>query len=275
MGATATDLCRTVKHKLYRWDEHLGRFRRSCDAARIPLLTSHDELTRIADELVNHNSAWLSAEQDLALVLFATPGSIGFYGGGEGGVGDGAGTLGMHTFPLPFARYRRIFREGAQLALAQTRQVSASAIDPRIKQRSRLHWWLADREIQESHPGAFAVLVDDIGNLTETAAANLLVVQKGVVLSPPRGTILEGISLGTVRELCADLNIAFEERFITPSDAETAEEIMLSSTPYCLCGVSRFNSRSMTWPGKVFQRLLAGWSQLIDLDIRNQIETVD
>src|SRR3954451_8511630 len=77
MGATVTDLVRTVRHRLYRWDDHFARFRHSCRAAQIfPPLPQH-ELSRFAHELVEHNAALLRSEQDLALVLFVTPGSIG------------------------------------------------------------------------------------------------------------------------------------------------------------------------------------------------------
>ena len=48
----------------------------------------------------------------------------------DGGPGDGPPTLGLHTFPLPFARYARLFREGARLVVPPTRQVPPASIDP-------------------------------------------------------------------------------------------------------------------------------------------------
>jgi branched-chain amino acid aminotransferase len=273
LGATVTDLCRTVRHRLYRWDDHLARFRHSCRAAQISLPVNQDELTRIAGELVDHNAKLLDPQEDLALVVFVTPGLIGYYGGSEGGAGDAEPTFGMHTFPLPFRRYQRLFREGANLVTPATRQVPAACVDPHIKQRSRMHWWLADREVHAQYPGAMALLLDVYGHLTETAAANVLLVKGGIVLSPPRATILGGISLGVVVELCRELGIPFVKKPLTPEDARSADEMMLTSTPYCLAGVSRFNGAVVPWPGAIFQRLLAAWSERIGLDIRAQIET--
>src|SRR5947207_1078560 len=123
MGATITDLCRTVRHELYRWDDHLSRFRRSCRATYLYLAITDEEITRHAHELVAHNAGLLQPDKDLALVLFATPGPIGYYAGLDGGPGDAAPTFGMHTLPLPFARYRQFFREGAHLAVPATQQV--------------------------------------------------------------------------------------------------------------------------------------------------------
>ncbi len=273
MGVTVTDLCRTVRHRLYRWEDHFARFRNSCRAAQLYPPVPENELSRIAHELVAHNAGLIQPGDDLVLVLFVTPGPIGYYAGMAGGLGDAAPTFGMHTFPLPLARYRRLFSAGAHLAVPATRQVPSVCVDPRIKQRSRFAWWLAGREVQFAHPGgeAMAVLLDEHGCLTETASANLLIVKDGVVQSPPRHTILGGISLLVVEELCRDLGMAFVEEPLSVHDAYTADEMMLTSTPWCLCGVSRFNGVPVPWPGAVFQRLLAAWSERIGLDIRGQI----
>jgi branched-chain amino acid aminotransferase len=275
MGATITDLCRTVRHALYLWEDHLTRFRNSCRAAQLALPVSVHELTNIARDLVAHNAQFVQAEEDLALVLFITPGAIGYYSGLPGGVGDAPPTFGMHTLPLPLARYRHLFREGAHLAVPPTRQMPAACVDPQIKHRSRLHWWLADREVHHLHPGAAAVLLDADGHLTETAAANVLLVKQGQVLSPPRAGILPGISLQVVEDLCKERGIPFAERPLTVVDARTADEIMLTSTPYCLCGVSRFDGQMLPWPGSLTKLLQTAWSAKIGLDFCRQIENVE
>jgi branched-subunit amino acid aminotransferase/4-amino-4-deoxychorismate lyase len=270
-GATVTDLCRTFRHQLYRWPEHLARFRGSCVYAGIYPDISVDDLTRAAEHLVDHNARLLPPHQDLALVVFATPGPIGYYGGLEGGPGDGPATLGMHTFPLPFSRYRRLLTEGAHLVVPSTRHIPPVCIDPRVKQRSRLHWWLAEREAHRVDAGAIALLLSTEGQVTETAAANFLLVREGKVISPPRSTVLAGISLQVVEELCAELSIPFEERPLGLYDCLNAAEAMLTSTSYCLAGVSRINGVPLPWPGTLTARLLDAWSERVGLDIRAQI----
>jgi branched-chain amino acid aminotransferase len=269
-GATVTDLCRTFRQQLYRWPDHLARFRRSCAATHIHLPVSDEELMRHATDLVLHNAALLGPGQELALVVFATPGPVGYYAGLGGGVGDGPGTFGMHTFPLPFARYRRLFLEGAHLVVPPTRHVPAACVDPRVKQRSRLHWWLADREAARAEPGAIALLLDLDGHVTETAGANFLVVRAGTVLSPPPQAVLGGVSLQVVRELCDQAGIPFAERSLPLADCLTADEALLTSTPYCLAGVSRIDGTPLPWPGPMFQKLLALWSAAVGVDIAAQ-----
>jgi branched-chain amino acid aminotransferase len=271
MGATVTDLCRTFRFRLFRWADHLRRFRRGCEAARIPQPHSDKELTRIAGRLVEHNRSFLKPEADLAVVIFATPGVVGYYFGEPGGAGDASPTLGMHTFPLPFGRYRRLFEEGATLAIPSIRQVHAACIDPRVKQRSRLHWWLADREVRARTPAAMALLLDEDGHATETAAANFLIVRNGVVVSPPSSAILGGISLQVTRELCDRLGIGFVEQPLTPADCFTADEALLTSTPYGLAPVQQLEQKTFPARGPIGTNLMQCWNEVVGLDIGRQI----
>jgi branched-subunit amino acid aminotransferase/4-amino-4-deoxychorismate lyase len=271
MGVTVTDLCRTFRRRPFRLADHVARFRASCDGARVAQPRPDAEVTRLAEELVARNAPLLAPEGDLALVLFASPGPVGYYLGELGGPGDGPPTFGMHTFPLPFGRYARLFTEGARLVIPRTRQVPAASVDPRIKQRSRLHWWLADREARQADPGATALLLDPDGHVTETAAANLLLVRGGVVYTPPRSSVLPGVSLRVTEELCHELGAPFEERPLRPADCFGADEAMLASTPFGLAGVRSVDGVALPWPGPTFERLLAGWNGRAGLDLRRQI----
>jgi branched-chain amino acid aminotransferase len=268
-GVTITDFCRTFHRRLFRWEDHLARFRRDCRACFVPLLASDEELTEAALRLVEHNASLLPAGGELALVSFATPGPLGVYAGAPGQ--DGPPTLCLHTFSLSFARYRRFFAEGIALAVGPA---SRAGPLPPVKHRSRLHWWLADhllRQRDDVPPGTLALLTDDEGRLTETAIGNLLVVRDGIVGSPPAGTVLDGISLRVVRELCSELGIAFVEEALTAADLAAASEAMLCGTAFCVAGVRWFEGHAIPWPGPITRRLLAAWSDKVGLDIAAQL----
>lgn len=253
-GATATDRARTFHGRLFRLADHLTRFRQSCDLARIPQPVPDDEIAGIAERLVAHN---YPLQGELTLILFATPGPPG-----------GPPTLGLHTEPIPFARHRHLFTDGATLVIPSVRH--ATPVDPRAKVRSRLFWWLAEREVHDRDATASAVLLDAEGLVTETAAANVLAVIDGVVISPPRRTILNGVSLRVVEELCGELGVPFAERPLTPDECRQADEALLTCTTYCLVGVRRFDGTELPCPGVVTQRLLAAWSARVGLDIAAQ-----
>jgi branched-chain amino acid aminotransferase len=266
-GATITDLCRTFRHRLYRWPEHLARFRFGCQSAFIEVPLDDAAITRTAEELVAHNAAMLDATGDLALVLFATPGPIGYYLGQVISAGEQP-TFSMHTFPLPFVRYRPWIEHGVWLATPSVRAVPAVCIDPHIKQRSRMHWRLAHKQVPAE---AQALLLDLDGNVTETASANFLLARDGTLISPPRASILEGLSLGVVSELAAKIGIPMAYRPISLEECYAADEALLTCTTFCLAGVRRINDRDLPWPGPTLRRLLEAWNAEVGIDIHQQI----
>ena len=266
-GATVTDLCRTFRQRLYRWADHLARFRQSCQLAHIGLSLSDAEINHRAQQLVAHNASLIHAHHDLALVLFATPGPIGYYLGQSTEVGADP-TFGMHTFPLPFARIHASIEQGVYLITTGVRQIPTACIDPHIKQRSRMHWWLAQHQ---AYDGTQALLLDMDGHVTETASANFLLVKDGTIVSPPRNSILGGISLQVVTELCGRLGIPMAYRPISLDVCYAADEALLTCTSYCVAGVSQINDHALRWPGLMLARLLEAWNAEVGIDIHGQI----
>jgi branched-chain amino acid aminotransferase len=268
-GAMVTDRLRTFRQRFFLLEQHLQRFRRSCELAAVPLRCPPQELESIARGLLDRNRPRLGADGEMALVMFATPGPAGAL---VGHLDNGPPTIGMYAFPVSFARLRRMFEEGGRLALSE-RAVPSSCIDPHIKHRSRLPWWLAEREIP---PGAAPLLVTPRPEhfVRETPAANFLTVREGTVISPPRQAILNGIGLNVVERLCGNLGIPFTEREMTAAElVASPAECLLTNSSFCIAGVSELAGQPLPWPGPVWHKLLAAWSDLVGLDIARQIRT--
>jgi branched-chain amino acid aminotransferase len=288
-GATVVDNARTFRHRLFRWPDHLARFRRDCEACYVPLEVTDEHLTETAEELVAHNAKLLPPGGELQLVTFATPGSLGFY---LGDPHNGPPTLGMVTYPLPFGRYRRFFTNGVTLAFAGRQSFAANdALPPTVKHRSRLHWHIAERTLRDPlhpffNPGAVAVLHDGWGAIDTAVGAVLAATPEAVLHCPPHA-VQDSISTKVVGELCAAAGLTFAVapfpmdrlcRPLLPDDARTqlagVSEMMLAGTGFCLAGVRRFGSRDrcrdFRWPGPVFARLLAAWNDVVGLDIAKQ-----
>lgn len=263
MGATVTDMARTYGGTLYRWSDHLARFRVSAAAAQIEVRPTDEQIAAWATELAQRNRTG----GELCLVLFATPGPIGFYLGEPGSVGEGEPTFGMHTFPLPVERFRKTIAEGATLMVPSVRAVSAASVDPHIKQRSRMHWWLADREARQRGPGMQAILLDEDGFVTETAAANLVAVQRGTLRMPRCQRVLPGISLLALTDVAAAEGLAIEEADLSFDEVLKADELLLTSTPYGLAGVRRLELQEFAYPGPMFVRLRDAWSRQLGRDL--------
>ncbi|MBI3922099.1 MAG: aminotransferase class IV [Armatimonadetes bacterium] len=274
IGATVTDLARTFKHELFRLEDHVQRFYRSCKYARIQPRVPLEETLQLSRELVRRNCELISDEQEIALVWFITPGEFSVYAGGAGMAGDMEPTFCMHTFPLPFQVWQHYYTQGVHVITPSTRHVPPQCVDPKIKCRSRMHWWLADQETHLVDPKAITLCLDLEGNVTETSGSNFLIVQNGAVVQPSSRNILPGISQQTVREICGQLGLGYEVRDFQVHDVINAEEAFLASTPYCLAPVTKINGVTIgdgTPGGPVFRKILTAWSAVVGLDIQQQI----
>ncbi len=223
-------------------------------------------------ELLAHNGRLLDDAAEMGLVHFVTAGEHAVYAVGR--PPRTGPTVCVHTFALPFALWADKLKRGTRLLTPSIRQVPPQCWDANMKCRSRMHYYLAEREVHRADPEASALLLDLAGNVTETSTGNFFLVARGVLVSPTLDNTLPGISRATVIELAGELGIPFEERDIPVSAAEHAEEAFLSSTSYCLMPVTRINDAPLGdgQPGPVYRRLLTAWSQRVGLNIERQME---
>jgi branched-subunit amino acid aminotransferase/4-amino-4-deoxychorismate lyase len=273
MGATVTDQARTFHHKLFRLDDHLARLFRSLAAAQLEIGLTHDQLAAIAGELVAHHATLIDEDDELGLVIFVTAGEYRTYAPAIGRVPRAGPTVCAHTFELPFEIWADKLARGFHLITPPIRHVPPQCLDPAIKCRSRMHFYLADRVVRQQDPDAAALLLDLAGHVTETSTANFLMVQTGAIVSPTRANTLAGVSRANVVDLAEQLGIPFIERDITPDQAAAADEALLASTPYCLMPVTRINGTPIGdgVPGPVFRRLIEAWSRQVGLDVAGQV----
>jgi branched-chain amino acid aminotransferase len=271
LGATVSEQLRTFGGRLFRLDQHLQRLVDSLEVIGVDPGLSLDQFKATANDLVAKNRPLYDADDDLGLAIFVTPGAYPTFA-----PPDASGpTVCLHTYPAPFHRFAHLYEEGDGLAVPTVRQVSSRSWPRRLKCRSRMHYYLADRQAREIDPNGRALLLDEDGFVTEATTASLIIVEKGpTIVSPPHEKILPGISVAVIAQLAAKLGIPFVERDLKPADVATAEEILLAGTTPCVLPVTRFNGQpiSSPRPGPVFRQLIAAWSELVGVDIVGQAQ---
>src|SRR5436309_2368028 len=274
LGATVTEMTRTFHQRPWRLDQHLDRLFRSLRYTRMDIGLSKEQLADVSRELVAHNARLLGDGEELGLIHFVTAGEFSTYAGMAGRAARTTPTVCSHTFPMPFELWVKKMQTGAHLVTPSIRHVPPQCYDPKMKYRSRMHYFLADQEARLVDPEASALLLDLDGNVTETSGANFLIVERGVIVSPTERNILPGISRAMVIELAGKMGVKFEERDIQVYNVMNADEAFLTSTPYCLMPVTRINGVTIGdgTPGPLSRRLLEAWSAEVGLDISRQIQ---
>ena len=267
-GVAVSEQLRTFGGELFRLDEHLRRLGRSLEIVGLSEQFSLPQLADAAKTLVAKNRTRLHAADDLGLSLFVTPGPYPtFAPANSGGV-----TVGMHTYPLPFHLWADKYLQGQQLVVSRVRQVPDVCWPPELKCRSRMHYYLADREAASAVPDARAILLNGDEEVLETSTANIIAYVPGSgLISPPREAILPGVSVAVVEQLAAQLGLPFLHRTLSVNELNAADEVLLTSTSPCVWHVAAVNQQPIgNGPGAVFRQLLAAWSELVGVDIQGQ-----
>lgn len=269
-GVTVAEQLRTFGGKLFRLDQHLSRLARSLSIVGIELGMSVEKLGEIALELAARNHGLLEAGDDLGLSMFVTPGPYSTFSSSTVPSGP---TIGVHTYPLPFQLWHEKYEQGESLVVTDVMQVPSACWPTELKCRSRMHYYLADKQARQIEPGARALMLNEQGCVTEASTANILVYYRDVgLVSPPKEMILPGVSAAVAQELARSLGIPFSYRPLTVDDVATADEVLLCSTSPCVWPVTRLNGRPIAdgKQGEVARGLLAAWSKLVGLDIPAQ-----
>jgi branched-subunit amino acid aminotransferase/4-amino-4-deoxychorismate lyase len=269
LGATVTEQLRTFGGRLFRPVEHFKRLARSLEIVGVTLPISFDQLTRDAEHLATQNHRLSAKDDDLGLCVFVTPGAYPAMAEGR----SGSPFVAMHTYRLPFHLWADCYEEGCHLATTRITQVSERCWPAELKCRSRMHYYLADREARAIDPLARALILDERGRVAETPTANIVAFwrHRGLI-SPPLERVLHGISLQATRELAALIDVPFHEDDFTVDDLYGADEVLLTSTPNCLLRVKAINRREIGGgrPGETYLRLLRAWNDHVGLDVAAQ-----
>ncbi|MBI1312508.1 hypothetical protein GC176_14545 [bacterium] len=271
-GASVTEMIRTFRHQPFRLDAHLDRLNASLDLLDFPTRPPRADLEAAVAEVVCHNAALIPASHDLGIIVFVTAGQNPTYLGAAGHDQFSIGSVCVHTFPLPFEFWADLYSRGGHLTAVSIAPLPEDAVTPRAKHRNRLHWWRADREAGRKTPGSRALLRLSDGQFTETSSGNLLVVHGRTISTPPSEIVLGGISRAVTQELATAHGFAWQERPLYEADLLSADEVLTTSTPYCLLPITHFNNQPIATgvPGPVCQELLTAWSNLTGLDIVRQ-----
>ncbi len=271
LGATVTEQLRTFGGRLFLPEPHARRLGDSLAAVGIEPRHPVDAMLAATAEVAAHNHRLFgdaAPPSDLGVVIFVTPGDQASQHGGQSGLPR----VGIHSFPLAFGMWADAYKQGVALRSVSVRQVPGDCWPLAAKVRSRLHYFLADREAASAEPGARAVLAHHDGRISETSTANVAIVTPAGITVPPADDALPGVSLAFARTLALALGIPWHERSLTAVDLASADEILLTSTPNCMLPATRFDRRLVGTgePGPVFRRLLAAWSEQVGIDIAAQ-----
>jgi len=231
--------------RLFRLPHHLERLDHSLEGIRLANPMDHGDWQAVLEELVRRNGG---GDQSLYLQITR-------------GVAERDHSFPPDSEPTVFAMSKPVSEAAPELREG----ISAITVEDirwkwcHIKAIALLPNILLRQQAVDNGAGEAIMLRD--GFVTEGAASNIFIVNKGMVLTPPKSNLLlPGITRDLVTELCQGNGIPCEESAISEMQLRDADELWITSSTKEIVPVIRLDGAPVGngRPGPL-------WQQLIDL----------
>jgi len=270
-GDCLFEMMRTFNKAHFRVREHLERLYAGIRILRIPLDMSIDQMEDAYYETMEVNAHHFAGPDDeMRPLVDITRGVLSIYRHVfSGRAGDPLVIIAVFPLKWTVGHMARFFGKGVHTVIVSQRAIPADLLEPKIKNRSRIHYQMANIQAALVDPQAWALLLDPDGFIAEGSGANFFAVKNGTLYTPEPRNILRGISRGYAIELARELGIPVVEANLQSYEAETADEMFFTSTPYCIMPATKINGMPVGngKPGPVTKRLLSYWGEKVGVDI--------
>ena len=266
-GDAVFDMTRTFGHKIFKLEAHISRFYDSLRYVDIDPGMTEGEMVEKTMEVLEANLHLLGPDDDYWVGQRISRG-VDLVGGDMWETAGGPNVI-IECAPLPLKPRARLYRDGIDVLVPTVRRVPPESLSPRAKTHNYLNLIMADREAKAQDPEAWAVLLDTRGFLTEGMGSNIFTIKNGVVYTPQEQYVLGGISRETAIEMAERIDVPVVTRDLDMFDAFTADEIFLTSTSLCICGVRSFQGRQIgdgSAAGPITKALMDAYADFVDYD---------
>ncbi len=274
-GDMVFEMTRSFNGTQFKLTEHLERLYSGLRILQIPIKQSIEELREICLETVKKNEPFFDHNDEHRLMINVSRGPLGIYAPIFNNKIEP--TVIVADFPLKFtvAKMGPLFDSGVNLIIPSQRAIPAHLMDPKIKNRSRMWYQMANLEVSNIEgENNWALLIDPDGNIAEGTGDNFFIVKNDEIISPEGRNILRGISRDYIFELAQELNLKCIEKNIEPFDVYNADEAFITATPFCILPIASLNKVKIKdgKMGKITKLLLQKWSKNVGVNIVEQIK---
>jgi len=274
-GDMVFEMTRSFGKKQFKLREHIDRLYSSIDYVKIPIDISKTEMEEICFKTIEKNESEFLDTDEHRLMINVSRGPLSIYG--EIFNNNLEPTIIVADFPLKWTvqGMGKLFDSGINAIIPKQRAIPEELLDPKVKNRSRLHYMMAN--IQTSQfPGEnnWPLLLDPDDFVAEGSGDNFFLVKDNELFTPEPRNILVGISRNYIFELANELGVKYTETNLITSDVENADEAFMTATPFCMLPVTTIHDKKIGngKRGPIFNKLLNQWSENVGINIEKQIK---
>jgi branched-chain amino acid aminotransferase len=268
-GDMVFEMARSFNGKPFRLRHHLERLYVGLKILEIDCGLTQEEMEAATQQTIELNRPCFPDGLDYQLMHNVSRGPLALYGSVfPAGLRP---TVTISCWPLTWhlAGVAKLYESGVHAVITPQQSVPTRYIDPKIKNRSRVYYQLANMQAHKTDPRAWALLTSEDGFITEGTGSNFFIVKDGVLLTPKPHNILRGVTRQAVIELATQLGLPCQECDLDRYDVAVADEAFFTATSFSIMPVTRFDGQPVRdgLPGPVTRRLIAAWSEMVGVDI--------
>jgi branched-chain amino acid aminotransferase len=273
-GDMVFEMTRSFKKKHFKLDEHIQRLLDSAKYIRLEIPYSKIDLIDACVATALMNDREFNPDDEHRLMINVTRGLLSIYRGID--LEEKGPNVIIADFPLRWTvqGMGKLFDTGVNAVTPNQRAIPARYLEPKVKNRSRLHYLMANIEVsQYKGENNWALLLDDDGFVTEGTGANFFILEKSGRLITSHGrNVLRGISRAYVKTLKSTF-----EKNIELYDVMMADEAFYTGTPFCIMPCTSINGEKIGngKVGPVTKELLKLWGKNVGINIVDQIKKWD
>jgi branched-chain amino acid aminotransferase len=276
-GDMVFEMTRSFNGKQFKLREHIDRLFVGLSILRIDIDLTKDQLEEACLETIERNKDCFDESDEHRLMIDVSRGLLSIYQGIDG-LEKGPNII-IADFPLKWtvSSMGPLFDTGINAVIPSQRAIPSALMDPKIKNRSRLFYLMANIEVSTvAGENNWALLLDTDGFISEGTGDNFFIVKGNKIITPEGRNILRGISRNYVlEELCETNGFIPIEKNIEPYDVYTADEAFMTGTPFCMLPVTSLNGIKIGEGkvGPIFHTLINSWGNKVGVDIEAQIKS--
>ncbi len=274
-GDMVFEMTRSFNKKQFLIEKHIERLFNGLKILDIDPCISMHELQDICENVQQKNEPFFEPDDEHRLMINISRGPLGIYAGKVNSL-ESRPTIVVADFPLKWTviGMSRFYSSGINCVIPSQRAIPATLMDPKIKNRSRIWYQMANIEMSRiKGDNNWALLIDPDGFITEGTGNNFFIIKEGIIYTSQGRNVLRGTRREYIFTLADQLGIKCYEKNIEPYDVSCADEAFVTGTPFCILPVTQFQSRDIAQGcfGKITKQLLTQWSNNVGIDIQQQI----
>lgn len=274
-GDMVFEMQRSFNKEIFRLEAHLDRLLAGCKAIYTPCPYNFRQLQIGHEDIVRRNSEAFDADDEYRTLINVSKGVLPIYAGVE----ESKPWVMITVFPLRWVLkgHSQKYKHGVASIVTSQRTIPAQYLDPKVKNRSRLHYRIAELEAKRANPEAFPLLLDDAGYVAESSGSNFFCVKGDTLITPEPRNCLRGVSRGYVLYLARKLGISYRERNLEVYDVLNADEAFFTATPWCITPCTSINGQALGRGrvGEITQALTQAWAESVGCDFVEQARRWD